>query len=602
MSPKRLRTATVVSHDHILPITGYIPSSADGDLSPKTIFFDDLRNRSITDLEKLALRTELEKLGENPENLTFNAVSDDPSGHMVWPRNLIWKSLPHIGGSTFSHMMSNQREEVFDLGEARRRAGEIVDVEHYRREDDALVRSTRHVIVWENWRDTHFLRHLLAIWDKCADPVRVSFFNGERLIVEDPQYARRLQHDNEAEERFVWNYSLNFVMLCSRVIAQVSSEYRDDKHFYAGQAPRLDTSRLFLANPLALQILFQLRREYDPTPFEVRPYFKDHNLRYKKDIDASPFTSYDFEADTFEICLTGSGSYPSYQVHGQKLNGFKFRDVALPMMFHRYPLMVSWISLWRYAAFDTDNRMRITEKGLRFLELLGPGLDDPDVMLRWRDPNTGRWRRDAIPAIDRWLNRAFRSVKRHVASLPPAPIVEHPVQGWTSSPEGRQVIHGMFKRIPREKLQDETFMASVLETEKASLRVPFKDRRFGIGRNSLTVGYDDVPFIFWVGVPVGIHSLYGIAQNKVGPLVEQDWLRCESARLQILHGGLIEGEWETEDSYLFAVGRTSENPCSYFERSTDMDSTAYVGSDEWHAMKEKRPKAWAVSVRGYDPW
>lgn len=588
-----------IYNNHILPESGYSPSPQDLDLPPKTIFVEDYRNREITVSERENLMTALAARGETPEQFNEIAVGGGRSWHMVWPRNLAWKSLPYISDAKVAHMFSDQTIVSDPQGSG----DQHFDLEAARRKDDELVMSTRRIVVWQEWRDTPKLRGLLSIWDGREKGIIVSFFDGTQLEDAPESYAAGLKGVHEAEERFLWNYQLNFVTLCSRAIATVASEFGDTKDSYARTAPRLDAHGAWMANPLALYTLYRLRDHYDTSPIDRRPYDpKDNGLADKVAVDAAPISSFDFASDCYSLRVEGTGVYPPFVIDNLRFDGFRHTELNAPTIFENYHLVLSWLSIYGYAVLDTSHKLRLTRKGFRLLELLGPALDDPDVLLRWRDANTGGWKRDAIPAIDRWMNRAFRSVKRQVANLSPAPVIERDVSHWCDAPQGRPVVCGFFKRIDKTRLSEDGFLERVVAVEAASLAQPFAERRFGILRDTLTIDNDDVPIAFWVGVPIGVFTLGALAYNKVGPLKAEREICNESIALRSACEDMVDGPWEACEPRLWGLGRTSDAYVRYFERDTSLDGNDRMSSAERRQFVDMRPVTLAVVRNGFTRW
>jgi hypothetical protein len=50
-------------------------------------------------------------------------------------------------------------------------------------------------------------------------------------------------------------------------------------------------------------------------------------------------------------------------------------------------------------------------------DVLASVMDDPNVTLRWRDPETGVWPLEHAKAVDSWLKHAFRRAKTRVNKL-----------------------------------------------------------------------------------------------------------------------------------------------------------------------------------------
>lgn len=567
--------------------------------APQTLFVSDHRNRKITSAEHDALRIALAAKGDLPDTLVEIDLSGKMCWTMDWPRNIPWKSLPVISESRTRQTFPNPQADGILISPL----GSDMNQVSPERDYDLVVRSVRRIVVWDHWKDTPKLRGLLSIWDERKAPVVVSFFDGLNVNDATPSYVSDLKSAHEAEERFLWNYKLNFVMICSRAIAQVASEFGELKDTYARIAPRLDAGRSWIANPLSLHILYRLKDEDDQTPIDPRPrekmdYYEHRNMM----VSASPVSSFDFTTGKYSIRISGSGTYPAYIINDLAFDSHQNTELNASYLTDDFGLTLGWLSNFGYISLDAADRLRLTAKGHRLLELLGPGLNDPDVLLRWRSPTTGGWKRDAIPAIDRWINRTFREVKRRMATLHPAPVIERDVSEWTNAPEGRSVVLGFFKRIEKSDLADPEFAKSLASAEASSLAQPFKKRRFGVLRDTLTMDNDYVPIAFWVGIPVGIYSSKTVARNYVGPLIDQDALEREAKLLRDELGSLLSGHWENEEPCLLGVGRTSESYISYFSRDTSKDTKSQAGSEEWHRFHALRPATSVILGNGISRW
>jgi hypothetical protein len=581
----------------VMPDTGYQPEPSDDLLPPATLFLDDLWHikrakrpptndfltKSEVGLDRYIeqLKSLLAERGESEDQLIVEEMAGEDVWNMVWPRNIKWNELPFVSSSLTALKFS----PITFSG--KRIAGiESDDIPTYAIGETDVVRRTRHVIVWSHWKDTTKLRGLLSIWDKRKTPLIVSFFDGESLETALPEYATDIKLMHEAEERFIWNYKLNFILLCSRAVAKVAGEFGADKQTYFRTAPQLNGSFRFLANPVALQILFALQDTYSADPISRRPYDQaTQNYEHKLRIGASPFSTYDSASDTYSIRVTGSGTYPEIFLESLGFSHSHCRAMGSPLLFEDYRLTLAWLSTYGYAHLDNSNAFRLTPMGKRLLDVLGPSLNDPDIFLRWRDAATGHWRSDAIPAIDRWINRAFRAVKRRVAGLPSAPVIERPVPDWDTPGDGREVIFGRFKRIDKTQLSDTAFKNLVEHVESLSRSVSFKDREFGISRDTLTVDGDDTPYLFWVGVPIGIFSGPDFSSDRVGPVADCDVVSQLATRLIEEHGERFLGDWETTGLGLFGIGRTNEKEIRYFKRATsaEHDSGIHPAQEEWDA-------------------
>lgn len=66
---------------------------------------------------------------------------------------------------------------------------------------------------------------------------------------------------------------------------------------------------------------------------------------------------------------------------------------------------------------DEAGAARPTPLGEALLDVLHPDCDDPDIMLRWRDPVTGLIRAGSEMATDDWTRRFFGKAKNKLDRL-----------------------------------------------------------------------------------------------------------------------------------------------------------------------------------------
>ncbi|NTF18145.1 hypothetical protein G6L37_06980 [Agrobacterium rubi] len=566
------------------------PENAAHDGSAVTVFFDFHRLQKLPSSYRDALRV---LVGSNAE--TFGTLlwlwSDDgdcDASYRTFPRNHDWKALPIVGEAAVTHRFSD-RVNRGGPHESRRH--------HF----DPYVAGTRHVIVSSEMRDTSRLRKLLAIWDgrPAGQEVVLHFFDGVELVPAPAGYVATLRDRYRAEEHFIWNWHLNWVLLCSRALAKVSTDDGADRMAYESIAPSLGKSHNVIATPVAMAILYDLRRrgcvaDGDDHQSEIRH-------RDPRPVRSLPFISCSDAGDRIDLRYSGTGAYPSVCADDLVFSpGSLHRtDAGWPLQFDSLHGILSSLRWWGLVILTETEELRLTSIGARFLDLIGPSLDDPDVFLRWIDPDTGFWAASAIPAIDRWLHKAFRAVKRRVSGLPAAPVVEMPKTVWPEWSERRfQVVHGRVKRISRKMLGDPRISEMIRQIDDASRALAFRERRFGIGRDSSCLGYDDTPFIFWAGAPVGVFCRRDISWRTVGTTDDVERNATSNLMLAEMHGTLFEGEWDS-GLQLLAIEETTDT-CERFNESSE----TIKRPDEWAATKEDsarrdaRPAVYVVLPNG----
>lgn len=543
---------------------------------PVTIFFAFNRHFGMSDEKRETLRSLVAGSPDTFGKLHIYSSSDgDPDASMMaFPRNIVWKSLPFTSKAKVSHAFTQQTVRETDIDGY----GDLSDREiakRLRAEDDAVVSSTSQVIVPAIMKDSPRLSKLLAIWDDRPTElgVRLWFFDGQSLHAAPEGYVDDLRSRFRVEDHFLWNWRLNWTMLCSRALAKVSSDACDLRDFYEACAPSLDKSHRALSSPLAMILMYGLRRRGQLGESEDPVYHKNEAIRRRRKVEAVMATSF--------VCQTEGGSSVDLRYHGTcrfpaitvanlrlRRKDFEPLDPRWPQQFEDIEGIVHTLRMWRMVSLDENCELLLTKKGQEFLDIIGTSLDDPDVLLRWRDPESGVWPDDAVPAIDRWLHRAFRAVKRRVSGLPSSPKVELPPLPRSRYEDTRhRVIYGAIKRIPKAMLSNSGVARRIAEIEALTSSLPFKDRRFGVGRSSRCMGYDDTPFIFWAGVPVGILSSPELTWRTAGPLVGQSDVDAEVGAILSETGPLWQGDWDCRPEFL-AIER-SEEPLTRFIANTD---------------------------------
>lgn len=574
--PEVRRPNFIVSFHHVAPEDAYVYSPADRMELPVTIFFAFNRHFGMSDEKWEKLRSLVSGSPDTFGNLhTYSSSDGDPDASMMaFPRNIVWKSLPFTSKAKVSHAFTQQTVRETDIdgyGDLSER--EIV--KRLRAEDDAVVSSTSQVIVPAIMKDSPRLSKLLAVWDDrpAGLGVRLWFFDGRSLHPAPEGYVDDLRSRFRVEDHFLWNWRLNWTMLCSRALAKVSSDACDLRGFYEACAPSLDKSHRALSSPLAMIVMYGLRRRGKLGDPEDEIFHKDDTIRRRRNAKAVVSTSFvrqTEEGGSVDLRYDGTGRFPAITAANLKLRQKKFEslDPRWPLQFEDMEDVVHTLRLWRLAALDENGDLLLTKKGRDFLHIVGTSLDDPDVLLRWRDPESGAWPDDAVPAIDRWLHRAFRAVKRRVSGLPSSPKVEIPPLPRARYEDTRhRVIYGAIKRIPKAMLSTPDVARRIAEIEALTSSLPFKDRRFGIGRSSRCMGYDDTPFIFWAGVPVAILSSPELTWRTAGPLVGQSDVDAEVGAILSEAGCLWEGDWDCRPEFL-AI-ELSEEPRTRFIATSD---------------------------------
>lgn len=572
-------------------LVSLIPAASDG--RPVTVFFEFHRLQKVSRSYREAIRSLLASREGTFGDLLYVWSNDgDPdASYRSFPRNIEWKSLPTTDDAAVAHRFGTRDERAVAL--SGNEPGERMD---------PFVEAARHVIVSAEMRDTPRLRKLLAIWDKRApgNEVQLHFFDGVVLTPAPEGYISSLRERYRAEEHFIWNWHLNWVLLCSRALAKVSTDEISDRMAYEAIAPSLGKGHNAIAMPIAMTIMFDLRRR--GLILDGKDHKREIRHRDSGPVMDLPFIRPSPDHARLDLSYQGTGSYKSIAADGLVFDVISLHrtDPKWPLQFDNLDDVLCSLRWWRLVIMTEAGEMRLTSKGVRFLEIIGTSLDDPDMHLRWIDPSTGFWSPNAIPRIDRWLHKAFRAVKRRVAGLPAAPVVEVPKTKWPKWGERRfQVVYGRFKRISREMLADTEMAERIRQLDAASRSLPFRKRRFGIGRDSSCLGYEKTPFIFWVGLPVGVLSHKHVSWRTAGPLTDPEENARSASMLADMHDALFDGDWKCDLQFL-GVEETDEECERFIGTSGDAmpPVDTMLVSDEDRARREGRPVVGIVVPNG----
>lgn len=126
------------------------------------------------------------------------------------------------------------------------------------------------------------------------------------------------------------------------------------------------------------------------------------------------FVAADGGSEAAAFRWTGSGRYEPWIATTRSSDPASARGTQI----YKFVKMAEALVNDGVMAFDFDQGASITHMGKEYLRILGPGIVDPDMLLRWRKGDLLGEDADG-PAMDRWLKNAFRQVKRRVAGLPP---------------------------------------------------------------------------------------------------------------------------------------------------------------------------------------
>lgn len=227
-----------------------------------------------------------------------------------------------------------------------------------------------------------------------------------------------LLNEHRAYAAFRYSYSLNFRAVAMKAI-RAATDW-DDYDSWTRELRDADKSAVFrnvwavirasswrfrcggvpagLEHPLATQLLFTMRRR-GSIAAPSRGHFEYRNL--VSELLAE-------EADGRRVRWLGNGKYKPALIGG-------IRQAALDLF------ACGLINL------DSENAVSLSSAGQRFLDMIHPDCEDPDVLIRWIDPATGFVPPDRGGSADNWIVKHFMKMKTRVNLIPSEQTLVAPV-------------------------------------------------------------------------------------------------------------------------------------------------------------------------------
>jgi hypothetical protein len=430
-----------------------------------------------------------------------------------WPRNLRWKALPVAMEPDW--ILDIEDLWGFDVGSAadgdeRRRLQQrggrrsvlyggqfpasyklltgvgIIVLDTTRLTDDALV----------------FVGRMLQTCEH-GTGIRICHFDGKDFAEISLSMILGRTRLAEPEARFAYSYEINAVVLMNRALYQIALEEDISRERVQIFMPRLRRHGSRFGHPLSLQVLHWLDQNVAETA--TRALFESSNIwATLANVSACPFYEVSEDGKQFSFVWKGTGKYPEWRL-GPFDTFVHKRDGVIST-----PRGCLWSVVkdgyWNgLVGLTDDGRWALTRRGRRFLELIGRRATcDLDVMLRWRTADGRLGSPGDVPAMDRWLNRVFRSVKRHVAGLPASPFTETQAAPWREFGRNAKVVRGWVAHLDQAAMEDgsvrDAVARLVVETGGKDWRtanVWVEERYLGIAARRKT-------YSVWAGVPLGI--------------------------------------------------------------------------------------------------
>lgn len=466
---------------------------------------------SASSHSKSILVLELMAEGYDPDRIVLVHMNGGPRNYLL-PRNVRWAELPIVEKPVFDYgvcyvfrhfvtedgdICSTNEHRIYD------------DTVHLSVPDDEGIRRSRralrkdlstvdHVTVLADGCDSRLIWEAVApVWSARGSTFTVTLATGKNLMDRSalrPEDVAVLEKKFRGHDRFMANYMFNMLAIGGRARFQVARETGlpalawHEGRLYNEDSPADSHDEHALATPAALQFLRAFAEAGDPVALGSADDYE--RFDFPHGLALSSF--YAREGDNLVFVWTGTGKHRPIRMEvGRWKDGhFRFNQADTGEQYPHVTAALGGAGL----VVPFEGRTRITPEGVRLLELLGPEMDDPDLILRWRTEDGLFASETDIPSCDRWLHRKFRELKRRLASLPSSPFSEPEIP--LSLPTRKLVVRGLKYDLRRLSKMERD--ALVKRVESTASRIPLGRRKMGI----LYPLFGTEPEGLWIGHPL----------------------------------------------------------------------------------------------------
>lgn len=476
-----------------------------------------IEGRSSTRVAGDTIRPALWLMSQGYDPARIFYVMMNGSGHnYVLPRNVRWTDLPFIGKPEFDHGVcfvkrhylteegsietTNEQSEYDDL--LRSRVPDNEGIRRTRRELREALPNVGHVVVQADGCDERLLWEALApVHSRRDRPFDIRLWSKkteEQELVQMPfDEVSRLEQKFRGHDRFLSNYMFNMLALGGRAryAAEREQPYGplwSEGRIYNEDNPPDKQDPNLLSTPAALLLLQALVDEGHIA--DLAEWDDQTQQDFPRTTSLLPFFRRDDDRLVFE--WAGTGKYPpiSLEVGRWHDDSFLFGQKDSGTQYH---YMTSSLAGSGFVVLK-DGHLRASRKAVRYLDLLGSGMVDVDLLLRWRTEDGRIASEHDIPACDRWLQKKFRALKRRVSGLPASPFTEPGIA--VDNPKNKLVVRGYkfdLSGLPQDVRKD-----IVAGVERTASGIPLVCQKIGIIRAPWQTFHDEEPTGLWIGVPL----------------------------------------------------------------------------------------------------
>ncbi len=450
--------------------------------------------------------------GFAPEQIVEIVMNGDGRAY-DFPRGISWSEFPVVQKPAFDYGICHgyffERDE--DTGVVR---GSL-HTRFGKRAKHLLPNVSRLVVVDEDFDDRILWEAISPVWASASVKPKIALATTSSFLEMGADRADALELKYRGHDRFMFNYMFNMLVIGGR--ARIKAAKKGDRPWNAWNGRHLyhegravgKMDDLAFVSPEAVNFLQEMGR-VEPIPMTEVP--DEYELTPFRD-KLTSMPNFSMSGPDLMFHCRGSGKYAIAFV---KVGGFvKASNLSTDPTKageHHYTTfkldrrrscddpVVNARALFHGGYIASFNgRTRLTAQGREMIDLLGPEIDDADILLRWRTPDGRICTETDIPQADRWIQRKFRALKRRVARLPASPFGEPDVT-LPTRPEFRSVIRGSYADITSFPIEQRFEICARIEALQNG--VPANECRAGIVYDRMAMSPFDCPLGVWVGLPL----------------------------------------------------------------------------------------------------
>ncbi|WP_327210154.1 hypothetical protein [Rhizobium leguminosarum] len=428
----------------------------------------------------------------------------------LWPRNVKWASLPVVDRPVFDYGICTSHSyfvtENGDINSAfpPRQSDEkgASTIRRQRQQLRQMLPAVDHVVVLAHGCGDRLIWEAVApVWSARSATFKVTLVTGGTNEIREELHlaeVARLERKFRGHDRFMMNYVFNMVAIGGRARCQAVTEAGlpsvnwHDGRLYNEDHLTGNRDDYILATPSVLPILRAFANASAPIRIEAADDYE--RLDFPRSLSLAPCFQRDGDG-RLAFRWSGTGKHPPIELEVGRMHDAAF-VLGQTDAGEQYAQAVAALSGTGFVA-PLDGRMRITRQGRRLLELVGPEMDDPDVLLRWRADDGRIASEEDIPSCDRWLHGKFRALKRQVSHLSASPFSEPDVP--MALPTRKLIIRGY--KFDLEEVSEAERPALVERIRKISYPIPLSHRKMGLLHPNGRI-LVEAPTGIWIGFPI----------------------------------------------------------------------------------------------------